>query len=485
MLVPTITDAFRAAQLNLDVDPYAAWSLGVQEMRMDWATKGPLSLGRLLGYLADVQTELRCAALQDMIAEHLQLAWRDGHGTTLEPYLAEFGKDYGVLASPQTVPADLVEDEFLARYAYPHGDTPTLEEYRKRFSTRPDVIMLLKRRCLAGIRYVKLKQLGQGAMGTVFEAYDHRLRRRVAIKEPRASLGNHPALLEHFREEAVATAGLEHPAIVSVHDYHRSQTAPFYVMRLVEGEALDERIRCYYQPSVSRISGDRNLLWNQLLQAFVTICQGIDYAHAHGVIHRDLKPCNIRIGHFGEISILDWGMAKRLPTMDVGAGDEPHANRQGRSSQNGTLADAVVGTPQYMPPEQSQGISDVRSDVYGLGAILYEVLTASAPHAWPEGFRPANWLQLVRDAEFPSPRVLNPRIPRALVAICLKALSRDPQARYATVAELARDVRRHMAGEQVAAEAEQSRNSHWWRRRPSAVTSLPINQTREVRHEES
>ena len=385
MLVPTITDAYRAAQLNLDVDPYAAWLLAVQRLREDWAAKGPVPVEALLDYLVDIQVPLRCDALQDMISEHLQLAWRDGPGPTLEPFLAEFGGEFAALASPHSVPADLVEDEFLARYVYPHGDTPTLDEYRKRFPTRPDVIELLKRRCVGGKRYVKLKQLGQGAMGTVFEAYDHRLRRRVAIKEPRTSLSNNAALLERFAEEALVTAGLEHPAIVGVHDYYRSSTTPFYVMRLAEGERLDERIGRFHQPTERRMPSDRRLLWNQLLQTFVMICEAIDYAHARGVIHRDLKPCNIFIGQFGETSILDWGMAKRLPILRVGACDERAKNGYGQSPQTPVMADAVVGTPQYMPPEQSLGTSDARSDVYGLGAILYEVLTGSAPHAWPEG----------------------------------------------------------------------------------------------------
>ena len=461
MLVSTITDAYLAAQSQLDVDPYAAWLVAVRQFRGDWKEETRPEVGQLRDYLDDVPQEQRSEALQDLIAEHLQFAWQAGQGTSLEPYFSEFGMDFVELASPAVVPAELVEDEFLARYVLPHGDTPTLDEYQRRFPTRPDVMKLLERRCLEEQRYVKLQLCGQGAMGHVFEAFDHHLGRLVAIKQPRDGLVDNADLLRHFAEEARVTAGLEHPSIVSVHEYYGGKGTPFYVMRLASGQALGERIRDYHQPSADRTPDERRLLWNQLLQSFETVCEAIAYAHACGTLHRDLKPGNIIVGEFGETAVLDWGMAKRMPLGGACSSDwAPTGDKEQDTCETTNM---VVGTPQYMPPEQAGGISDARSDVFGLGAILYEILTACSPHAWPEGFRPADWLQLVRDAQFPRPRRLKPRLPRDLEAICLKALARNPDARYGNATDLAQDVRRHLAGEQVAARAEMAQTMGWQR----------------------
>jgi hypothetical protein len=461
MILPLIVHY--AEQGEREVDRYASWVAAVQRLRDNWEEKNDLEVPQLQNYLQGIAEEDGAEALQDLIAEHMRLAWQAGRGTRLETYLEAFGQEFEELTSSAVVPADLVEDEFLARYSLPHGDTPSLEEYEKRFPARSDVIERLKKRCLGGGRYVKLQKRGQGAMGDVWEAYDHRLCRRVAIKEPRPGLSDSPEILRRFAEEARVTAGLEHTSIVTVHEFTQENgDAPFYVMGLVNGQTLSEQIQDYHQPPVDRSPGERRLLWHRLLQSYVAVCDVIAYAHAHQVLHRDLKPGNILVGEFGETVILDWGMAKRMPSVapacTAGACAVPRRIvLGGKATQMGldeTPTRIVAGTPQYMAPEQADGIADARSDVFGLGAMLYEMLTNRPPHEWADGSQPADWLRIVREAQFSPPRRLNPRSPRALEAICLMALERDPTKRYQRADELSQDIRRYLAGEPVTAWTE-------------------------------
>ena len=455
-MLPTIVRAYEAARSRLGVDPYAGWSAAVYQLRSDWEQGSRPGVGPLRDYLDGVPLEHRSEALQDLIAEHLRFAWQAGQGTGLEPYLSEFGHEFVELASLAVVPANLVEDEFLARYVLPHGDTPSVDEYEQRFLSRADVIALLRRRCLDGGRYVKLQKLGQGAMGEVYEAYDRHLRRLVAVKQPREGVAKSADMLHRFGEEARVTAGLEHPAIVSVHEHYQDDSTPFYVMRLASGQTLGERIGDYHQPLINRTRGEQRLFWNQLVQSFAMVCDAMAYAHARGVLHRDLKPGNIIVGEFGETIILDWGMAKRIPLVascSSAAVSTPNDCVPARGAATDTCespANMVVGTPQYMPPEQADGIADTRSDVFGLGAILYEMLAGRPPRAWPEGSRPADWLHQVREARFPPPRRLKRKSPRALEAVCLNALARNPAERYGSAADLAQEMRRYLAGEAVA-----------------------------------
>ncbi len=417
-----------------EADRYAAWAAALQQLRREGAPGPPPGLPQLRNYLSDVPQDLRAAALQDLIAEQLRATWQAGPGLLLESCLVEFRNDCAALTSTAVVPAELIEDEFLARYQSPHGDAPSLCEYEQRFPARPDVLELLSQRCLDGGRFVKLHKRGLGGMGAVWEAYDHHSRRRVAIKEPRAGLADQSEALRHFAEETRVTAGLEHPGIAALRECHPADGgAPFYLMRLVSGESLTARIRHYHQPPVGRTPSEQRLLWRGLLQSFVKVCGAMTHAHARGVLHRDLKPGNVVVEESGDAVILDWGMARRTGAHDA------------------TSAGIVAGTPDYMPPEQADGLADVRSDVFGLSAILYEILTGRSPQGWTDGSRPADWLGRVRQAQFPPPRRLQARTPRALEAICLKALAREPNERYATAAQLATEVRHYLAGEPVSA----------------------------------
>ena len=427
-----------------EADCRAAWLAAIEQLRADWASGTHPEIGRLPEYLRELPKDQRFEALQDLIADHLCLTWRTGQGPRLESYLAELSGEFAGLGSPASVPADLVDDEFLARHQLPHGDAPSLEEYQARFPARPDVMELLESRCLEGGRYVKLHKRGLGAMGEVWEAYDRRLRRLVAIKKPWADLKNNAEALRYFDHEARITASLGHPGIISVHDYSQpDDPSPYYVMELINSQTLSERIRDYHQPTIARTQAEERLLWNQILQILLSITNAVSCAHAGGVLHRDLKPGNVLVGEFGEVVIIDWGMAARFP------------------SDGASVAGAVAGTPDYMPPEQADGRADVRSDVFGLGAILFEILTSRSPHGWTDGARPADWLSLVRHAEFQPPRHWNAQTPPALDAICRKALARETGQRYPTVAALARDIRCYLAGEPVSAQREPAVFKAW------------------------
>jgi hypothetical protein len=418
-----------AQDAERDLDRYAAWSAALRRLKDDWQNGTRPEPGALLKYLNNAAAEWRGAALQDLVAEHLRLSWLAGPGRRLDDYIPALRGESPGLEDLASLPASLIEDEFLARYTWPHGDTPEPREYDERFA-RADVHARLADRCLANGRYVRLHLRGQGGMGAVWEAHDHHLRRRVAIKLPRRADAE---LQRRLADEARVTAGLEHAAIVTVHEYHEADGMPFYVMRLVDGQPFGERIRNYHQPPPEHDPGEQRLLWSEILRSYLAVCEAVAYAHARGVLHRDLKPGNVVVGECGETVILDWGMATRISAAGPGTTRE-------------AVTHLVVGTPPYMPPEQAEGMADPRSDVFGLGAILYEMLTNRPPHAWLEGARPADWLAQVRAARFPAPHCVRPA-PRVLEAICLKALMRNPAERYQAAADLAADLRRYSAGE--------------------------------------
>jgi serine/threonine protein kinase len=253
---------------------------------------------------------------------------------------------------------------------------------------------------LASSRYVVLDELGRGGMGTVYLARDQELERDVALKISNAIAS--PEFEQRLQREARTLARLEHPGIVPVHDVGRlADGRLFYVMKRLAGKTLQQRL-----PSLD--AADR-------LGTFERICEPVGFAHARGVIHRDLKPANIMLGGFGEVIVLDWGLAKA--TVDPGGS-------------------AMAGTHGYMAPEQASPGSceiDHRADVYALGAILHLLLTDTLPAG--------------DDAESGLRRA---RVPRPLAAICATALRRSPGARYQSVAAMQDDVARYRGGRAVS-----------------------------------
>ena len=274
-------------------------------------------------------------------------------------------------------------------------------------------------------RYEIVDEIARGGMGTVYRARDRELGREVALK---VSLqpGKEAGLEERLLREARVLARLEHPGLVPVHDVG---TLPdgrvFYAMKRVRGSRLDHHFAA--EPSIPA-----------RLRTFERICETVAFAHAHGVIHRDLKPENVMVGAFGEVLVLDWGVARlRDDGVAAAPGQVDEAPAPGRTA-HGT----VLGTPGYMAPEQARGDvegTDERADVYALGAILHFLLTDAAPSP---------------DASAGSPRRRNPAVPRPLDSICTRALAADAGQRYPTVQALAADVSAFLSGRPVAAHRE-------------------------------
>ena len=278
-------------------------------------------------------------------------------------------------------------------------------------------------------KYRVSSELARGGMGTVYLADDTELNRQVAIKVlnlPEATLD----LRDRMIREAQIIARLEHPGIVPVHDVGvLPDGRVFYAMKYVRGRRLDE-----YAAQTDALR-DR-------LRKFQAACDAVAFAHAHGVIHRDLKPQNIMIGSFGEVLVLDWGVAKilsqREPVADSEADTLLLPGNKSHHKPGDTTAGTIIGTRHYMSPEQARGEIDrldERSDVYSLGAVLYFLLTNQSPtHA--------------------RPRTTNPKVSKAAEAICLKAMSAERSARYTTAAELSHDVGKLLDAEPVAAYRE-------------------------------
>lgn len=294
-------------------------------------------------------------------------------------------------------------------------------------------------------RYKLLGEIGRGGMATVYEVWDEQLRRTVAMKVLTLSKRIKGHTMERFVSEAQATAQLQHPNIVSVHDIGETpQGVPYFTMDIVKGHSLEEIIShmALGDPDFQRVYPSIRLL-NILLK----ICEGVAFAHSRGVIHRDLKPQNIMVGPFGEVYLMDWGLAKFLQGSPSGV----WTDRQDASwvTQHGSL----VGTPAYMAPEQARGeISkiDERTDVYALGAMLYELLTYRPPFV---GETLEDTYHMVANQAPPPPSsvAIGDDPPTELCAIALKALQKKRKHRYQSVGEMKNDLQAYLDGRELAA----------------------------------
>lgn len=330
----------------------------------------------------------------------------------------------------------------------------------------------------APVRYHVLREHAKGGLGQVFVARDGELHRQVALKEIQEQFAHDSQRRARFVLEAEITGSLEHPGIVPVYGLGvYSDGRPFYAMRLIRGENLRDAIRRYHEKYGShRLSPVPNVEFQKLLSRFVLVCNAVAYAHSRGVLHRDIKPSNIMLGEYGETLLVDWGIAK---VIGRGAATEtPVAETTLRPEADSAVADTVtgsaIGTPEFMSPEAAAGRIEslsFASDVYSLGATLYMVLTGTTPFDRDGGTGAV--LERVQRGDFRLPRRVRSDVPRALEAICLKAMALDQHGRYSSAQALAADVERWLAGAVVTAYRESlpERALRWARRRRALVVS--------------
>lgn len=340
-------------------------------------------------------------------------------GRTDEPNLPESGQELFT-----------VTPECGDRYAYPGGEAASAE-------------------------------LARGGIGRILLVHDRHLGREIVLKEllgefavnrdtlsasgagTAGTAGTAPLTVVRFLREARVTGQLEHPSIVPVYELGiRADGTLYYTMKRVRGRTMTQALQA------CETLADRL----HLLSHFTDLCQAIAYAHSRGVIHRDIKPDNVMLGEFGETVVLDWGLAKVKGKKDI---HRQEMSRDMQALQDGregiTLDGAVVGTPYYMSPEQAEGHLDQldeRSDVWALGAVLYEILIGRRLFS---GEFPVQVIFEVMQGRFTPPRQLEPSVPAELESICLKALQRDPADRYASARELAREIQSFQSGARVIA----------------------------------
>jgi WD40 repeat protein/serine/threonine protein kinase len=336
-------------------------------------------------------------------------------------------------------------------------------------------------------RYEVVSLHAAGGIGRVWLVRDSTLGRTVALKDLHPDKSRQGTLRARFLREAQITGQLQHPGIAPVYELvSRAGTVPgepsadFYTMRLIRGQTLAQAARNYHARHTARKATAVERI--ALLNAFVSACHTVAYAHDRGVIHRDLKGANVVLGDFGEVVVLDWGFAKVLDHWDgPPLGDDAAENLDPVVCLSGdamashpSLPGQVMGTPAYMSPEQASGMIeeiDERTDVFGLGAILFEVLTGRPPFV---GSDAGEVLRKVRTEAPPRPNDVRMGVPRSLQAICMKAMAHERRERYATVAELAREVQHWLADEPVRAYREPwtAKLGRWSRRhQPTVVGS--------------
>ena len=322
-----------------------------------------------------------------------------------------------------------------------------------------------------GQRFTLIRPHASGGIGQVWLARDSELQRDVAIKEIQPRFAESADQRARFLLEAEVTGNLEHPGIVPVYSLGKNaEGRPYYAMRFIRGESLAVAIRRFHEEFRTKAESATTRSWQpskwgiefrQLVRRFLDVCDAIDFAHSRGVLHRDLKPANIMLGHYGETLVVDWGLAKVIGKDDLAfkspCGDvAPVAPDESATISSRTQQGTMIGTPAYMSPEQASGLIDQlgpASDVYSLGASLYELLTGQLAFA---NEKLAETIKKVFAGDFPRPRAVDRSIPAPLESICLKAMARDAPARYGSVRALAQDLEHWLADEPVAAHPERT-----------------------------
>jgi serine/threonine protein kinase/WD40 repeat protein len=426
---------------------------------------------------------LSAAVRINEVCNRFELAWQAGQRPRIEDYL-------GDAAEPER--SDLVRELVALDIDYRRqaGEHPSEDEYRARFPALAEAPLLEDLATEGGADpkkrtepltsqvqspfpglpavpgYEILKELGRGGMGVVYWAWQNSLRRTVALKMIRAGADASPEELARFRLEAEAVSRLQHPNIVQVYEVGQADRCPYLALEFVDGGSLAQRL------------AGTPLPFKEAARLVELLAQAMHEAHQKGVVHRDLTPANILLQRKSEIpnpkseakdsdfefrisdfepKVTDFGLAK----LFVGGG--PTLTHSG----------VVLGTPSYMAPEQAAGnMKDVgpATDVYALGAILYECLTGRPPF---KAATPLETLLQVLSVEPVSPNRLQPKLPRDLTTICLKCLAKEPVKRYASAGELEEDLRRFLAGEPIRARPVGTTERLWrWCQRNPRVAGL-------------
>jgi serine/threonine protein kinase/tetratricopeptide (TPR) repeat protein len=354
----------------------------------------------------------------------------EGNGRAMRITTGKFCRKCGAAIPPnspqQSCGACLLEtglgpDEPVARVDHPGRPSPILMDFGD---------------------YELLEQIGRGGQGVVFRAHQKSLNRTVALKVISLGQWASEAHVKRFRREAEAAARLEHPCIVPIYEVGERDGSCYFSMKFVEGGQLDEVIR--REPVPPR----------RAAELIVKVARTVHYAHEHGILHRDIKPGNILLDAKGEPHLTDFGLARLV---------------ESESTVTRTLE--VLGTPSYMAPEQAEGENEAVSsatDVYGIGAVLYQLLTGQPPFA---GGTTYETIKLLLDTEPRQPRLLNPKIDRDLSTICLKCLDKDPKRRYSSALALAEDLEHWLKHEPILARHTGifARGKKWVRRNPASA----------------
>ena len=296
--------------------------------------------------------------------------------------------------------------------------------------------------------YELLEEIGRGGQGVVYRARQKSLNRTVALKVIGISHGRTKAHLKRFRLEAEAAAKLNHPFVVPIHEIGQRKGRCYFSMGLVEGGRLDQIAK--REPMSPR----------QATEVIAKLARTVHYAHQHGIIHRDIKPGNILLDTKSEPHLTDFGVARLLETEN-----------------DATCTIEVSGTPSYMAPEQAHannGHVSSATDVYGLGAVLYQLLAGQPPFT---GGTPFETVRLLLETEPRQPRLLNPKVDRDLSTICLKCLEKDPKRRYSSALALAEDLEHWLRHEPIRARRTGilTRGRKWIRRSPAAAALVVMS----------
>ncbi|MDZ4847650.1 MAG: serine/threonine-protein kinase [Pirellulaceae bacterium] len=419
-------------------------------------------------------------ALEDILAQQSAINEDDRRllSSLVNRHIAARGGDASIsLQSLSNVGSIRTELEQLA------DADATLSIAKLRPLDQNTILPSMNRSTVSEQRFEIRRPLDRGGLGVVSIALDKELNREVALKEIRNDCADDEAYRSKFLLEAEVTGGLEHPGIVPVYALgKRPDGRPYYAMRLIKGDNFLVHIKRFHEIVVDGKERFDGAALRRLLRRFLDVCQAMEYAHVRGVLHRDLKPSNIMLGKYGETLVIDWGLAKPRGTHLRASSQQgvqssfekmlvPSGSNDGMTAQG-----SMVGTIAYAPPEQLSGdldLVDERSDIYSLGAILYELLTCQPPG---KGRNRESVIKMVISGTIQSPRMIQPQIPKALEAICRRAIATEPIKRFGSAAELGLEVERWLDDLPVKSYAEPLllRARRWIRRHQSLVATIGV-----------